>query len=116
MNHTPTPWRHQKGNTYFQKLGQLITTELVYSQEGKWIAATIQQNGENYETSDNFRQDAELIVKAVNSYQAMKEALEKLVRYWGKTGPEYAQYDKLEDYIQMAKRALTLANGKDKEP
>lgn len=40
--HTPGPWIHGEGNTYFTKTGQFMTANLVYGPggySGPWIAA-----------------------------------------------------------------------------
>ena len=62
--HTPGPWKLVEGNTYFQKLGQLLTTWPIYSQEGNIIAVAIQHDGENYSTATQFQDDARLIAAA----------------------------------------------------
>ena len=91
MEHTKIPWRFQmlgsEGGRIYPDYGDI-------RERGKFIAIV---NGRNTQ-EDNLNGD--LIVKAVNSYQAMKEALELLLHE-----------PMSERAVDKAKKALTLANG-----
>jgi hypothetical protein len=42
--HTPGPWKHRNGNTYFDKMGTLMTADLVVAPDHTWLAAVWQND------------------------------------------------------------------------
>ena len=98
MNHTPTPWE-------FDDVWALIK-----GPEGEEVAAIHAGHSERKQ-AERFTglANAELIIQAVNSYQAMKEALESTLvsTVNGNAIPVLVR----EAMVQ----ALILANGKDNE-
>lgn len=87
--------------------------------DGGHYALTIPGNGKSLIVAECFRLlDHGVEVSAIDNARLfaasheMKQALERLVAYWDKTGPLRVQYDKLQDYIVMAKHALDQAEGK----
>jgi len=71
INHTPGPWRHIKGNTYFEKLGKLYTGDLIESPDHNWLAAVWQNK--NVDTQEA---NARLIAAAPDLY-ALRAAIAK---------------------------------------
>lgn len=53
------------------------------------------------------------IVKAVNSYEAMREALEKIIAYRDRVDPIHFQLEKMDHFLAQARKALALAEGKE---
>ena len=113
MSHTKTPWTLCNAHLQNTETGDdipMITAWDEIAEESVTVCLVSNDAGE--QRYDNAR----LIVRAVNSHEAMKEALEKLIAYWEKTGPQHCQYDKLQDFVDMGKRALLLAEGKEPQP
>lgn len=107
--HTPTPWKMTEekghnGKTYFRIRESNYQADDCIGQIGAWTASR-----DGYEARNN----AALIVKAVNSYEAMKEALESIIAYRDHVGPIHFQLEKMDHFLIQARKALALAEGKE---
>lgn len=99
--HTPTPWI-QQGNVIISDKGRVAT--VIPSFKGGNICKFDQTAHDN----------ADLIVKAVNSYAVMKMALESILAgntMAGKT--EWTHADALQEHYKIARKTLALAEGKE---
>ena len=105
MNHTPTPWTHQT-----PKFGESITiiTDMCTPLGHIYVKDTSKRA---YEEANA---NAAFIVQAVNSYQAMREALQKLLTTTELNLDELEQ--ETQEALAQAKAALALADGKEAQP
>jgi len=102
MNATPRPWKMQEDGTTYKRWN-------IVSEDTAWgLIAHIRGPRTHPEVSEN----AKLIVRAVNSFDAMREALEAVAHEWERTecpldhlGPQAP------DWIRRVKTALALAKG-----
>lgn len=110
--HTPTPWKSYRRNVYAHAIHGAMGTaaeSIIASVTFGLDTETSQQQAENA------RDNAALIVKAVNSYEAMKEALEKIkfaldrqIMFAGEV-----DHKLLGEANDLAVSALALAEGKE---
>lgn len=103
-------------------MNKLYAVEVyVNNAPSEWHVSSKQFGKPSFAVTDTEGQ-AELIANAINNHQAMKEALEEILNYSAITDDFEADlkrgnYGKgLLKALHNAKQALTLANGKDKEP
>jgi hypothetical protein len=101
MNATPTPWRIATQTSYILCENREQTVTHILLPDGRKVLCP------DAETAD-------LIIRAVNSYDAMREALGEVVQYWeehecpiDKLGPQAPLW------IKRVKAALALADGKE---
>lgn len=103
MNATKRPWKMQEDGTTYKRWN-------IVSEDPTWgLIAHIRGPRTHPEVSEN----AKLIVRAVNSYDAMREALENLlgVQPAQPADRRSAESRILWDTIEKAKAALALAKG-----
>lgn len=74
---------------------------------------TVQRDNGTIVDQEHAAADAALIVKAVNSYEAMREALEKIIAYRDRVDPIHFQLEKMDHFLAQARKALALAEGKE---
>ena len=117
MSHTPTPWivRKERNDNEEEITTLYGKRQAIYAIGKPWIDVRIGELDDG-ETAP----DVTFLLNAVNSHQAMKEALEGLLEHMWETevngiGIE-SPSDALEEAIKKAHKALILAKGKDKEP
>ena len=112
MYQIPTPLRIEYNtDAYFDPDEEYL--------QDRYIVGVVDAEGKTvlYTDSGYFKiseERAQYLVQAVNSYQAMKEALEEFCRLYSE--PNYWKECTPGSAYTKAKLALTLANGKDKEP
>lgn len=115
--HTPTPWKSYRRNVYAHAIHGAMGTaaeSIIASVTFGLDTETSQQQAENA------RDNAALIVKAVNSYEAMRQALDDMRIFaeglrddWEAANPG-REYNPLRlKLIAEAKAALALAEGKE---
>lgn len=106
MNATPRPWAYDKDTGDIEGPKRL----------GK-IAQVLDENGDTYLTGvtpgphkvDIAIANAALIVRAVNSYDAMREALEAVIKHWHSKPSNFERQEP--EYLKLARAALALAKG-----
>lgn len=92
--HTPTPW------TYNPESNQIWATD-----RRQTIVCSMLGSAHN----PSVKADAKLIVKAVNSYQDMKEALEAVVDAVAKKAAFYVNDPKMNEAMDKIAKALNKA-------
>lgn len=130
MSHTPTPWVCLKGDTFNPNrpygICKYLSREAHYEIDGDDMdyPSRTEVIAEIMEGLDA-KEDAELIVKAVNSHQAMKEALEDALYMIIESIKDYEELmvdneksmtygpwvDDMYNTQHKIEKALTLANG-----
>lgn len=109
MNHTPTPtpWEVIPHSYGFE----IKHTHTTFTESRLTPIATIHGKSLSNETN------AELIVRAVNSHEAMKAALEQAQAALGNIVRDYPSdnddFDELQEAYEAAQQALALAEGKE---
>lgn len=112
MSHTKTPWDADRATTIY----------LHHAPEDALVMTEIAEKVEPYEDFNTVgyifsEKDASFIVRAVNSFEAMREALEHMTEalgYWMNIEHEDAEHRTFdEEALSKAQHALTLAGGKD---
>lgn len=105
MSHTPTPWYSAKFETNNPE------EERIYIQHKNLVVAEVVHADMEWE---EYEDNAELIVQAVNSHQAMKEALERIANsivFVMDAKPLKKFAPAFQAIIDETEKALLLANG-----
>jgi hypothetical protein len=120
--HTPTPWKinQEWQDSLPMNKDDENHPDLEYENEhgdilgpnGEHIAEMILQEEDDFYKTDQAYLNAALIVKAVNSYEAMKEALES-VPLPSSHGTPADYYQRIYNWLPMAQKALALAEEKE---
>ena len=71
---TPGEWSHQEGNTYFDKMGNTMTADMISAADMRWIGAVWQDEIGLREQKGN----GAFIALAHNNMAALLEAVERL--------------------------------------
>ena len=108
MSHTPTPWNVENGALIIGGNKRIVDT---------WRLLTPNDGPEAFD-------NARLIVRAVNSFEAMKAALQEMLDYASarNSNPQAKTVNMkfsrltLEMWQKKAKAAILLAEGKELEP
>lgn len=104
--HTPTPWKYLPDQFNRQCDEGLAQGSIVNCEDEPWFIATV-------ENAPHSEANADLIVRAVNSFADLVGALEKVRSYNVDIHAGRINFRPL-DHIAVIDRALAKANGGDK--